>query len=153
MRLRPAVVTTALFIFLSAWATSQPAQADPSPTPSPSSTSDAYKSTQDLYKIDRQNFIQAMRERDIKMRVINSIFKGAIEKAYTDARIAMTSAVTPEQKNLIAANRRNAIALAITARDAAILALGPIPTPPAKPEKNGFEKSDQKTEGKSKSKR
>lgn len=130
-----------------------PAQADPTATPSPSPTSDIAKTPQEKYKIDRDAFMQAMRDRDLKMRVINSIFKGAVDKAYSDARIAMSSAITPEQKNIVATNRRNAIALAINVRDAAILALGPIPTPPAKPEKNGFEKSDQKMEGKAKGKR
>jgi hypothetical protein len=87
------------------------------------------------------------------MRVINAIFKNSVDKANADARAAMANAITPEQKTSTASARRNAIALAITVRDAAILALGPFPTPPAKPEKMSFEKADQKMDQKGKNKR
>ena len=124
------------------------AQADPTPSPSPSASADTYKSAQEQFKRERDAYMQVLRERDLKMRVINMNFKTAVDKATSDARFAMLNAVTPEQKNAIAAARRNAIAQAITLRDSAILALGPIPTPPAKPEKYGHEKSELKVESK-----
>jgi hypothetical protein len=124
------------------------AQADPTPSPSPSASADTYKSAQEQFKRERDDYMQVLRERDLKMRVINMNFKTAVDKATSDARFAMLNAVTPEQKNAIAAARRNAIAQAITLRDSAILALGPIPTPPAKPEKYGHEKSELKVESK-----
>ena len=87
------------------------------------------------------------------MRVINAIFKNSIDKANADARAAMLNAITPEQKTSTSSARRNAIALAITMRDAAILALGPMPTPPAKPERSSIEKFEHKSDQKGKAKR
>jgi membrane-bound lytic murein transglycosylase B len=133
------------------------AQADPQPTPSPSTTAEIYKALQEQYKRDRDQYLQAVRDRDNKMRMINLIFKNAVDKATTDARIAMASATTPEQKNSISATRRNAITQAITLRDSMISGIGPIPTPPAKPDKLAFDKnelkSDSKLDQKGKSKR
>ena len=125
------------------------ANADPTPSPSPSSSVDSYKAAQEQFKRDRETYMQAMRDRDIKMRLINFTFKISVDKAVADARTAMSTAITPEQKSSISTIRRNAIAQAIALRDAAILALGPIPTPPAKPEKLGHEKSELKIESKS----
>lgn len=128
-----------------------PAQADP--TPSPSATADTDMSPLEQYKLDRDAFLLALRDRDFKMRIINSTFKNSIDKANSDARAVMASASTPEQKSSAWSTRRNAVALAITIRDAAILALGPMPTPPAKPEKLKHEKNDQKSDQKGKAKR
>lgn len=128
-----------------------PAQADP--TPSPSATADTDMSPLEQYKLDRDAFLLALRDRDFKMRIINSTFKNSIDKANSDARAVMASASTPEQKSSAWSARRNAVALAITIRDAAILALGPMPTPPAKPEKLKHEKNDQKSDQKGKAKR
>lgn len=124
------------------------AQADPTPTPSPSSSVDPYKSAQEQFKRDRDTYIQTMRDRDIKMRMINFIFKNSVDKAVADARTAMTNAVTPEQKNSISAIRRSAIAQAIALRDSSIQALGPMPTPPTKPEKLAHDKSEIKGDSK-----
>jgi hypothetical protein len=142
---------TAATLLLFALTSSGPAQADP--TPSPSATADAYKTPLEQYKLDRDEYQQALKDRDFRMRVINTIFKNSVDKANADARAAMANALTPEQKTSTSSARRNAIALAITIRDAAILALGPMPTPPAKPEKMSIEKADQKMDQKGKSKR
>jgi hypothetical protein len=130
-----------------------PGPAHAEPTPSPSATADTYKSLHEQYKLDRDEFLQAVKDRDFRMRVINTIFKNSVDKANADARAAMANSITPEQKTSTASARRNAIALAITVRDAAILALGPMPTPPAKPEKMSIEKAEQKMDQKGKSKR
>ena len=142
---------TAATLLVFAIAGIAPAQAEP--TPSPTSAADAYKTPLEQYKLDRDEFIQAVKDRDFRMRVINTIFKNSVDKANADARAAMANAITPEQKTSTSSARRNAIALAITVRDAAILALGPMPTPPAKPEKMSIEKAEQKMDQKGKSKR
>ena len=80
--------------------------------------------------------MQAMQDRSLKLRVINSEFKSAVDKAVADAKIAMVSATTPAQKSAIAATRQSAISSAIAARDAAIAALGAMPTPPVAPIKS-----------------
>ena len=142
---------TAATLLLLTLAASTPAQAEP--TPSPTATAETYKSPLEQYKLDRDEYLQAIKDRDSRMRVINSIFKNSVDKANADARAAMLNAVTPEQKTSTAAARRSAIALAITLRDAAIQALGPMPTPPAKPEKSSMEKSEHKSDQKGKAKR
>ena len=122
---------TAATLLLFTLAASTPAHAEP--TPSPTATADAYKTPLEQYKLDRDEYQQALKDRDSRMRVINAIFKNSVDKANADARAAMANAITPEQKTSTWSARRNAVALAITLRDAAILALGPMPTPPAKP--------------------
>lgn len=109
------------------------ARADISPSPTPSPSIDSYKAAQEQFKKDRDAFAIALRNRDIKMREINSIFKISIDKANAEAKSAMAIAITPEQKNAINSNRRASIAAAIVARENAIAALGPMPTPPAEP--------------------
>ena len=142
---------TAATLLLVTLVASTPAQAEP--TPSPTATADAYKTPLEQYKLDRDEYQQAIKDRDSRVRVINAIFKNSVDKANADARAAMANAITPEQKTSTWSARRNAVALAITLRDAAILALGPMPTPPAKPEKLSIEKADQKMDQKGKNKR
>lgn len=149
MQKRRELTAAALLIF--ALAGTAPAQADP--TPSPSGTADTYKSLHEQYKLDRDEYVQALKDRESRMRVINAVFKNSVDKANAEARAAMLNAITPEQKTSTWSARRNAVALAITLRDAAILALGPMPTPPAKPEKLNYEKADQKSDQKGKAKR
>ena len=142
---------TAATLLLVTLVASTPAQAEP--TPSPTATADAYKTPLEQYKLDRDEYQQALKDRGSRMRVINAIFKNSVDKANADARAAMLNAITPEQKTSTWSARRNAVALAITLRDAAVLALGPMPTPPAKPEKLNSEKADQKSEQKGRAKR
>lgn len=144
MQKRRELIAATLLLFT--LAASTPAQAEP--TPSPTATADTNKSPHEQYKVDREEFLLALRDRDYKMRAINTVFKNSVDKANADARAAMANAITPEQKTSTWSARRNAVALAITLRDAAILALGPMPTPPAKPEKSSMEKSEQKGKAK-----
>ncbi|QLL23347.1 hypothetical protein DLE03_03040 [Actinobacteria bacterium IMCC25003] len=117
-------------------------------TPSPSPTFDSFKAAQEQYKKDRDAFVAALRDREMKMRIINTTFKSAVDKATTDAKTAMALASTPDQKNSINSTRRAAVAAAIVARESAIAALDPIPTPPIEPVKPPkaapFGMSDQK---------
>jgi len=109
------------------------AHADVSPSPAPSIAADTYKVALEQYKHDRDIFFAAMRDRTNKMHDINNVFKAAVDKANGDARSAMPAATTPLQKSTISSNRRSAIDAAINARDIAIAALGPAPTPPVEP--------------------
>jgi hypothetical protein len=118
------------------------ASADPTPAPSPSIS----RTPLEQFKFDREQFMVATRQRDFAIRVINQNFKMAIDKSTQDFRIAMQSAKTPDQKFQATNNRKNAVNLAISARDAAITALGPEPTPPAEPPKAAKTKS-QKDKG------
>jgi hypothetical protein len=111
------------------------ASADPTPTPTPSVTADPYKVAMEQFKRDRDTFNASMRDREIKMREINLIFKNAVDKANQDARTALATASTPLQKTTITSARRNAIDAAINARDTAIASLGDMPTPPTEPMK------------------
>lgn len=122
------------------------ASADPTPSPSP--TIDSYKSQMEKFKKDRDAFMQAMQERSLKLRVINSEFKSAVDKAVADSKVALVSATTPAQKSAINATRQSAISSAITARDAAIAALGAMPTPPVEPVKNERVSSDSRSKQK-----
>ena len=142
------LIAITLLTSLAMGALGSTAQADPLPTPSPSTTAEIYKALQEQYKRDRDQYLQAVRDRDLKMRMINLIFKNAVDKATADARIAMASATTPEQKNSISAARRNAITQAIILRDSMISGIGPMPTPPAKPDKVALDKNEFKGDSK-----
>lgn len=109
------------------------AHADSTPSPAPSSSTDPFKVANEQFKHDREIFIAAMHDREMKIRDINSLFKTAVDKANSDARTAMSTASTPLQKSTIFSNRRNAIDAAINARDLAITALGAMPIPPTQP--------------------
>jgi membrane-bound lytic murein transglycosylase B len=102
-------------------------------TPSPAPSIDSFRAAQEQYKKERDAYFQAIRDRELKMRVINSNFKVAVDKASTDAKLAMLTATTPEQKNSINTIRRTAVAAAIVARENAIASLAPIPAPPVEP--------------------
>ena len=111
------------------------ASADPTPSPSPTTSIDSYKAAQEQFRRDRDIYMAALRDREVKMRAINSTFKIAVDKAASDAKSAMATATTPDQKNSINSTRRAAIAAAIVARESAIAALEPIPAPPVEPVK------------------
>ena len=123
-----ATIAASLLISIFSFA---PAYADPSPAPTMSA--DPNKNSMDQFKRDRDTYMAAMRDREIKMREINLIFKNSVDKANFDARSALATATTPLQKSTIAATRRNAIDAAINARDTAIAALGDMPVPPTEP--------------------
>lgn len=96
---------------------------------------DPYKALMDQFRIDRDQFMAAVRQRSLQIRAINNNFKIAIDGATSNFIKEMVSAKTPDQKNLAVANRKNSISSAIVARDLAIAALGAEPTPPVEPPK------------------
>ena len=125
-------------IFLLA-AFSSPASADVTPTPTPTSQMDLYKISMEQFKKERELFNIAVRERNQKLKSINQAFDSAIRKARQDSKLAMQSALKPEQKSAINSNLKSVIAAAVIARESAIEALGepPIqPTEPPRPPKN-----------------
>ena len=123
------------------------------PTPSPSPSMDPYKIAQEQYKKDRDVYMLALQDREMKMRVINSTFKSAIDKSTTDARSAMAIATTPDQKNAITSARRAAVATAIISRESAIEALEPLPLPPVQPQRPAKMSPQGMSEEKDKKKR
>ena len=110
--------------------------ADALPAPAPTSLDD-YRVALDQFKAARETFTQTLRLRDQQIRSINATFKAAVDKATRDAKVALASAKTPEEKTAIVTARQSAIASAISARDSAIAALpdpGPPPMEPIRPE-------------------
>ena len=110
-----------------------PLHADVTPSPTPSPTATSFKALQEQYKKDRETFIQAVKNREQRIREINSAFKASVDKATYEAKTLMATATTPDQKNAISAQRRSAVAAAIVARESAVAALGSLPTPPIEP--------------------
>jgi len=128
---------------------SNPAFADVTPSPAPTSQVDSYKVLMEQFKLDREEFNVALRERSQKMRLINQAFDTAIKKARQDSKLAMQVALKPEQKSAINSALKSVIAAAVIAREEAIEELGEAPVPPTEPtkgakgmhaEKNGSEK-------------
>ena len=147
---RYAVIALSAALFSSS---SVSAFAAPTPSPSPSVSMDPYKAAQEQYKKDRDEYMSALRDREMKMRVINSTFKSAIDKSTTDARSAMAIATTPDQKNAITSARRAAVATAIISRESAIEALEPLPLPPVQPQRPAKMSPQGMSEEKDKKKR
>jgi membrane-bound lytic murein transglycosylase B len=103
------------------------------PTPAP--TTDTQRSPLEQYRFDRDAYLEALKLRSQQIRFINIVFKESCDKASRDYKIAMSLARTPDQKNVAATVRKNAVSAAIVARDNAITALGAEPLPPVEPAK------------------
>ena len=86
------------------------------------------------YEID--SYKAAIQARQEAREEINEIFKNAIRKVTAEAKIALMSATTAEQKLIIMNALKNARTEAVAARDAALAALGALPTPPAERKKD-----------------
>ena len=125
----------AVVIAASSIALTPTAYAEPTPAPTSSPAVDSYKAALEQFRIAREIYLAAVRERSQQIRTINIAFKSACDKATQDFRIAMSAAKSPDQKNLANAARKNAISAAIVARDVAINALGAEPIAPIEPMK------------------
>lgn len=123
------------------------------PTPSPSPSMDPYKIAQEQFKKDRDVYMLALQDREMKMRAINTTFKSAIDKSAYDAKSAMLLATTPDQKNAITSARRAAVASAIISRESAIEALEALPLPPVQPQRPAKMSPQGMSEQKDKKKR
>ncbi len=106
------------------------ADASMTPKPTPQSSFDAamlqYKLEMDKYRIQIQ-------EREKIRKEITQRFMTAVTQANKTAKSALGLATTPETKATIISVQRNAIALAVLARDAALLSMEPAPVQPIKP--------------------
>lgn len=106
------------------------ADASMTPKPTPQSSFDAamlqYKLEMDKYRIQIQ-------EREKIRKEITQRFMTAVTQANKTAKSALGLATTPETKATIISVQRNAIALAVLARDGAILSMEPAPVQPIKP--------------------
>ena len=127
------VTSKAIVATLIAISTMSPMVAMAEPTPAPST--DPARTPLEQFRIDREKFNAAIRERSLSIRNININFKNSCDKASLDFKSAMSIAKTPDQKNFAAQARKNAISAAIVARDSAIALLGPEPLPPVEPMK------------------
>ena len=125
----------------------------PSVSPSASTSIETFKVAQEQYRKDRDAYMFALQEREMKIRSINASFKNAIDKSATDAKSAMLLATTPDQKNAITSARRTAVASAILSRESAIEALGPLPSPPVQPQRPAKMSPQGMSEQKEKKKR
>ena len=126
---RIAIVVMALFI--SSYLSSSPASADdkkPSTSQNKVDSKSVYKNAFDQFRKDFKVYEDQRRE-------INRVYKEAIDKALTDARLAKSVKQTQIEKRQSMNDRQNAVIAATVARDAAIEALGAPPSAPVQPEK------------------
>lgn len=121
----PTAVMAALFL-----TSMSPAMADED-RPKPKSTLKMeFKNLKEKLKYEHDSYKSAMKARQEAREKINEIFKAAIKKATIEARVALFNATTAEQKLVIMNTLKNARTSAVAIRDAALEALGPMPTPP-----------------------
>jgi len=106
------------------------ASAEPTPSPSPD-----YKMLKNQYKLDLDRFRTLVQAREKARSQINRSFMLAVEEANRAARTALKLAKSAAAKNEILSNQKIAVTTASVTRDAAIVALGALPTPPVKPVK------------------
>ena len=121
----PTAVMAALFL-----SSVSPAMADED-RPKPKSTLKMeFKNLKEKLKFEHDSYKSAMKAREEAREKINEIFKASIKKATIEARIALFNATTAEQKLVVMNTLKNARTSAVAVRDAALEALGPMPTPP-----------------------
>ena len=113
-----------------------PASADDDRTKAKPSAKMVFKNAKEKLKYEIDLYKSAMQAREEAREEINEIFKIAIKRVTIEARIALMTATTAEQKLTIMNSLKNARSEAVAARDAALAALGPLPTPPAELKKD-----------------
>ena len=95
-----------------------------------------FKNAKEKLKYELDLYRAAIQARQEAREEINEAFKIAIKKVTTEARIALLAATTAEQKLAIMNALKIARTEAVAARDAALVALGSMPTPPAELKKD-----------------
>jgi ribosome maturation protein Sdo1 len=113
-----------------------PAIADDDRTKSKPSAKMVFKNAKEKHKYEIDAYKAAIEARQEAREEINEAFKIAIKKVTIEARIALLTATTAEQKLTIMNSLKNARTEAVAARDAALAALGSMPTPPAELKKD-----------------
>lgn len=108
-----------------------PAIADDDQSKSKPSSKMAFKNAKEKLKYELDSYKAALQARQEAREEINAAFKLVIKKVTTEARIALLTATTAEQKLIIMNSLKNARTAAVAVRDEALAALGALPTPPA----------------------
>ena len=134
-RVRTGAIATLISAALS-FSLISPAVADDDRSKSKPSAKMGFKNAKEKLKYEIDLYKSAMQARQAAREEINEVFKNSIRKATTEARIALMTATTAEQKLSIMNSLKNARSEAVAARDAALAALGALPTPPAELKKD-----------------
>jgi ribosome maturation protein Sdo1 len=134
-RVRTGAIATLISAALS-FSLISPAVADDDRSKSKPSAKMGFKNAKEKLKYEIDLYKSAMQARQDAREEINEVFKNSIRKATTEARIALMTATTAEQKLSIMNSLKNARSEAVAARDAALAALGALPTPPAELKKD-----------------
>jgi ribosome maturation protein Sdo1 len=134
-RVRTGVIATLISAALS-FSLISPAVADDDRSKSKPSAKMGFKNAKEKLKYEIDLYKSAMQARQEAREEINEVFKNSIRKATTEARIALMTATSAEQKLSIMNSLKNARSEAVAARDAALAALGALPTPPAELKKD-----------------
>ena len=113
-----------------------PATADDDRTKSKPSAKMGFKNAKEKFKFEVDMYKAAIQARQEAREEINEAFKNAIRKATLDAKVALAAATSAEQKMIIMNSLKNARITAVELRDAALAALGSLPTPPAELKKD-----------------
>ena len=95
-----------------------------------------FKNAKEKLKYELDVYKAAIEARREAREEINEAFRIAIKKVTSEARISLLAATTAEQKLTIMNSLKNARTEAVEARDAALAALGSMPTPPAELKKD-----------------
>jgi len=134
-RVRTGAIATLISAALS-FSLISPAVADDDRSKTKPSAKMGFKNAKEKLKYEIDLYKSAMQARQEAREEINEIFKNSIRKATTEARIALMTATTAEQKLAIMNSLKNARSEAVAARDVALAALGALPTPPAELKKD-----------------
>jgi ribosome maturation protein Sdo1 len=134
-RVRTGAIATLISAALS-FSLISPAVADDDRSKSKPSAKMGFKNAKEKLKYEIDLYKSALQARQEAREEINEVFKNSIRKATTEARIALMTATTAEQKLSIMNSLKNARSEAVAARDAALAALGALPTPPAELKKD-----------------
>ena len=89
-----------------------------------------FKNAKEKFKFEKDAYKAAMEAREEARERINETFKATIKKATMDAKIALANAASAEQKMVVMNTLKKARISAVIIRDAALTALGSLPTPP-----------------------
>lgn len=89
-----------------------------------------FKNAKEKFNFEKNAYKAAMKAREKARKKINETFKATIKKATLDAKTALASATTAEQKLFIMNTLKNARTAAVVIRDTALAALGSLPRPP-----------------------
>lgn len=134
-RARRVGIATILSVALS-FSLLNPAFAEDDRSKSKPSAKMVFKNAKEKFKYELDAYKAAIEARQEAREQINEDFKAAIKKATAEAKAALAVATTAEQKLIIMNTLKNARTVAVAIRDAALAALGSLPTPPVEPKKD-----------------